>query len=449
MRIFIFSLCVMFISCLTTEKIDDAPLTDINQIGETVEQIGPANEEGEQESLQEDIWALDQSGEFCKDDIYGQYLREKYLAENKSQANKYRSSRSRQLYLGRRDVEASHYAKNILSGDTPDYFGEIPITINPEVEYWVQYFKTRGRQTFLKWLIRAASISELVEPVLKEEKLPKELFFLAMIESGFNFRARSHASATGPWQFMRATGNLYGLKVSYWVDERNDPIKSTFAAATFLKDLYQQFGDWYLAMAAYNAGPAKVRRAIRNVKSRDYWDLAKSNYLRTETKQYVPKLLAAVILSTNLEKNGFNIKSSEIEKFPVSHITFDRAVRISEIAKILGVPSAKIKKWNPELIKDIVPPKSTENSEYKLRLPIEHVAILEAQRANLTYLAIKDVKLHKIRPGDTLYGIARKYNVKLHSIKTMNPRLSAKYLRPGKSIAIPIPDVVEVGNQRG
>lgn len=429
--------------------LDSDPLTDVVQLSgpNSTEKDTSTSQEGE--AFQEDVWALDNSGEFCKDDVYGRYLREQYFTINKSRAHRYRSSRSRRLYQNRRDVQGSHYAREIISGTETDYFGDLPITMNPQVEYWLQYFKTRGRQTFLKWAIRAASVADMVRPILKQERLPKELFFLAMIESGFNFRARSHARAMGPWQFMSATGKVYGLDINYWVDERNDPIKSTLAAATLLKDLYEQFGDWYLAMAAYNAGPAKVRRAIRKTKSRDFWKLAETRYLRVETKQYIPKLLAAVILSSDLEGNGFKIKPSDIEKFPGTFASFKRAVRISEIAKKIGLPSSLIRKWNPELIKGIVPPQKVAGQEYKLRLPATYVAKLNPLKSQLTYLAIRDVKLHKIRPGDTLYAIARKYKVRLRSIQSMNPKLSAKRLRPGKKIAIPIPEVVELKNQQG
>jgi len=406
-------------------------------------------QENVEEETVDDVWSMDTDDEFCADDVYTNYLRQKYLKENKDKSRRYKNRRSRQLYRKRRETEATYFARSTLVGSLPDYFGELPVTMNGKVEYWVQYFKTRGRQTFLKWLIRAASISQTVGPLLEKEKMPKELFFLAMIESGFNFRARSRARAMGPWQFMHGTGKVYGLKVNFWVDERNDPVKSTIAAATFLRDLYEQFGDWYLAIAAYNAGPAKVRRAIRKLKTRNFWKIAETRYLRVETKQYVPKLLAALLIATNLKQHGFDIRPSDYEMFPSSFVTFNRAAKISEVAKVTGIPKKEIKKWNPELIRDVIPPEDRDNQPYRLRIPPNYVAAIEEAKPNLSYLALKEVKIHRVRQGDTLYGLARKYNVRLKSILSINPRLNPKTLRIGKKVAIPIPDVVVVKTQKG
>ena len=170
-------------------------------------EASPSTEEANiaQEEEVDDVWALDEDGDFCADDVYTTHLRKQYFRKNKDKSRRYRNRRSRRLYKARREVNATYYARKSLVGTLPDYFGELPVTMNEKVEYWVQYFKTRGRQTFLKWLVRAASISDTVGPLLEEEKMPKELFFLAMIESGFNFRARSRARAMGPWQFMYGT----------------------------------------------------------------------------------------------------------------------------------------------------------------------------------------------------------------------------------------------------
>ncbi|MDA9950970.1 transglycosylase SLT domain-containing protein [Oligoflexaceae bacterium] len=438
-------------SCKIRER-ESLPLTDSSQLElvstssekqDEVEEVKKAN------FMSEDVWALDESDQFCVDDVYGKYLRDEYFNSTEDRSKKYKSRRSRNLYKVRRDIAASHYAKDILLGRPENYYGDIPIVMNEEVEYWLQYFKTKGRLTFLKWLIRGASIAEIVEPVMQKEKLPSELFFLAMIESGFNFTARSHAKAKGPWQFMKGTGDLYGLHVSYWVDERNDPVKSTIAAATFLKKLYKQFGDWYLAIAAYNAGPGKVRRAIRKTGSRDFWTIAKTKYLRIETKQYVPKLLAAVILANNRDSHGFQFKPSDVVKFPKHFVTFDRAVKLTEISSITGISSKQLKRWNPELIRSIVPPNKNGNHRYRLRVPEDIKTTIEAKKTELSYLDIRDVKLHKIRRGDTLYGIARRYKVRMKALKSINPNLSAKRLRLGKNIAVPIPDVVVIKKQKG
>lgn len=443
-------LLIILVLCSTCRHRDDQesrpdPLKQLNAAEEN--QDAEVNENFDEDIA--DVWALENEEGYCADDVYSTYLKDKYLKENKSRAHRYRSRRSRNRYLAKRKTRASYFAKKTLAGPMQDYFGELPVTMNENVEYWVHYFKTKGRQTFLKWLIRAASISEVVGPILEKEKMPKELFFLAMIESGFNFTARSRARAMGPWQFMHGTGKSYGLKVNFWVDERNDPVKSTVAAATFLRDLYEQFGDWYLAIAAYNAGPAKVRRAIRKTKTRDFWKIAETRYLRAETKHYVPKLLAALTIATDFKNHGFDIKPSDYEKFPAYYVEFNRAAKISELTRITGIPKSRLKKWNPELIRNVIPPSGRDEKPYRLRVPADHVQLVKNSQSKLSYLALKEVKLHRVRSGDTLYGIARKYKVRMRSILAINPRLNPRTLRIGKKVAIPIPDVVVVKKQQG
>ena len=182
---------------------------------------------------------------------------------------------------------------------------DIPITINARVEYWMTYFRGRGRKHFQKYLERSEFFIPYIAPILKQNGLPEDLVYLAMIESGFNNWARSHAKAVGPWQFISATGRRYGLKVNWWVDQRKNIEKSTLAAASYLKDLYNLFQSWELAAASYNAGENKIARAIRQYGSRDFWVIAQHRYLKPETRDYVPKIIAAAILSKNRTQFGF------------------------------------------------------------------------------------------------------------------------------------------------
>jgi LysM repeat protein len=189
---------------------------------------------------------------------------------------------------------------------------DYPITINSRVEYWVDYFTGRGRKHFARYLERSEFFIPYIAPLLKQNSMPEDLVYLAMIESGFNNFARSHAKAVGPWQFISATGKRYGLMVNWWVDERRDIRKSTLAAVGYLKDLYTMMGSWELAAASYNAGEAKVARAIQRYGSKDFWVISKHQFLRPETRDYVPKIIAAALIAKNRGQFGF----PESEKKP-------------------------------------------------------------------------------------------------------------------------------------
>lgn len=188
---------------------------------------------------------------------------------------------------------------------------DIPITINSRVEYWIDYFTGRGRNYFTKYLERSEFFIPYISPLLKQNGLPEDLVYLAMIESGFNNFARSHAKAVGPWQFISATGKRYGLMVNWWVDERRDIRKSTLAAVGYLRDLYNMYGTWELAAASYNAGEAKIARAVQRYGTKDFWVIAKQRFLRPETRDYVPKIIAAAILGKNRTQFGFPAGASK------------------------------------------------------------------------------------------------------------------------------------------
>jgi hypothetical protein len=182
---------------------------------------------------------------------------------------------------------------------------DFPITVNTRVEYWIQYFCGRGRAYFEKYLLRSDYYAPYIHHLLKDYGLPGDLVYLAMIESGFNNFARSHARAVGPWQFIAPTAERYGLTINWWIDERRDIRKSTLAAAKYLKTLYDMFQSWELAAAAYNAGESKIARAIRRYDTKDFWLLARHKFLRAETRDYVPKIIAAAMIAKNREVFGF------------------------------------------------------------------------------------------------------------------------------------------------
>ena len=191
---------------------------------------------------------------------------------------------------------------------------DFPVTVNSHVEYWIDYFTKRGRKHFARYLERSELFIPFIAPLLKQNGLPEDLVYLAMIESGFNNHAHSAAKAVGPWQFISATGKRYGMMVNWWVDERRDTRKSTLSAVGYLRDLYQMFGSWELAAAAYNAGEAKVARAIRRYGSNDFWVISRQRYLRPETRDYVPKIIAAAIISKNRTQFGFPASTIKADK---------------------------------------------------------------------------------------------------------------------------------------
>lgn len=197
-----------------------------------------------------------------------------------------------------------------LQNTTFDY----PITVNSAVEKWIDYFTGKGRKHMVKYLERSEQFIPYIRPLLRQYGLPEDLVYLAMIESGFNNHARSFAKAVGPWQFISGTGKRYGLSVNWWVDERRDTRKSTLSAAQYLKDLYEMFHSWELAAASYNAGEAKIARAIRRYGTADFWALTRHRFLRPETRDYVPKIIAAALISKNRTQFGFPASRVHLDK---------------------------------------------------------------------------------------------------------------------------------------
>ncbi|MFA9561436.1 MAG: lytic transglycosylase domain-containing protein, partial [Nitrospirota bacterium] len=192
-----------------------------------------------------------------------------------------------------------------VASETFHEYGTIPLVINDAVAKNLRYFQQGITDRFQSYLDRFHHYKEIVEPIFQEFGLPTDLMYLSLVESGFNPRAFSRARASGPWQFMKATGRMYKLNVNWYVDERRDPIKSTVAAAHHLRDLYDRFGSWPLALAAYNAGSGKVSRAIRKTGSRDFWKIRRTWYIRRETKDYVPRFIAATLIAKNPTAYGF------------------------------------------------------------------------------------------------------------------------------------------------
>jgi membrane-bound lytic murein transglycosylase D len=312
----------------------------------------------------------------------------------------------------------------------------LPLVENAEVNKWIRQFKTAYRSTLLQWLAQGESLDHIIIPELEKHGVPKEFFYLAMIESGFNTHAKSPMAAAGAWQIMPATGRLYNLKINRFVDERKDPVKSSVAAAKLLRDLYHKFGDWYLTMAAYNAGPTLVQKAIIKGNTRDFWTLAQKSMLPRETSQYVPRWIAAYTVGSQPEKYGFQINEKTEFVMPSSYVDLAKTYNLTDIAKAINIKIETLKKWNPEILTAVTPPVGTGNT-YRLRLDDPAKNLLESKLASIPFLDIRETYSYKINRGDTLRSIAKKHGVTLAEIIKLNPEIKPTNLRVGRAINLP------------
>lgn len=239
--------------------------------------------------------------------------------------------------------------------------------ISEQVDSWIEHFSKTGAKHFRRYLERSGRYIPLMQEILQSHSLPNDLVYIALIESGFNPHARSRADAVGPWQFIASTGRRYGLRIDSWVDERRDPVKSTHAAARYLKDLYDEFHDWNLAMAAYNAGEGSVRGAIDESGSRDFWVHAdpRENYLTAETRDYVPKYIAAKIIAKAPGKYGFGDIAYQ-RPHAYETVEIPSQTDLGVIATCAGVPLADIEELNHALKRGTTPPGAIN---YEIRIP--------------------------------------------------------------------------------
>jgi membrane-bound lytic murein transglycosylase D len=312
---------------------------------------------------------------------------------------------------------------------------DIPIVVNDQVEYFIEYFQTTHREAFSLWLQRSGRYIPMMKEVLREHGLPEDLVYMALIESGFNPKAYSRRRASGPWQFISRTGKKYGLDVDWWIDERRDPEKSTIAAARHLKDLYDQFSCWYLAAASYNAGAGKISRAIQRYKTEDFWELTKHRYLKRETKNYVPKMIAAALIAKSPEKYGFSDIEYD-EPIRYEKVAVSDATDLRVIARCSETDYEIIKALNPELLRWCTPP---DYPNYQVKIPEGKGEIFRQNFAQLKPSERITFRRHHVRSGDTLSQIARRYGTGVSAIMQMNHIRNPRQLRAGTSIIIPIP----------
>lgn len=315
---------------------------------------------------------------------------------------------------------------------TLDAAFDFPVVVNKQVEMYLHFFQNGFRDQFAAWLRRAAIYQPMMEASLAEAGLPRDLIYLAMIESGYNPFACSRSMAVGLWQFMEGTGLQYNLTIDRYIDERRDPEKATQAAVTFLADLYKEFGDWHLAVAAYNAGPGKVRNGLNKYKVNTFWDLAEQDYLALETKRYVPKLIAALIIAKQPEKFGFTgLQLLSPPKFDLLKVP--PGMGLEAIALLTNSPKESIKQLNPELRQDKTPQNS---AEYEVKVPVNTAALAMKNMPRLHAAVSTNYKTHKIGKRDTLASISEKYDVSKTVLLKAN-NLRSGTLAAGQNLRIP------------
>ncbi len=312
----------------------------------------------------------------------------------------------------------------------------VPVVVNRKVEWFINHFQTEGKWYFAKWLGRTGGYDNLIKGILREEGLPEDLFYVALIESGLSPTARSRSNAVGMWQFIKPTATRYGLRVDRWIDERRDPEKSTMAAARFLKHLYGRFGSWHLAMAGYNAGEGRVRRAVRRYGSSDYWVLSKyrRGAFRRETRSYVPKYLAAMMIAKDPLKYGFD-RLEYADSVSYEKVALPGATDLRIIAKAAGVGVKELKRLNPELLNWFTPP---DYPGYEIKLPEGTAAAFRENFAKIPELERLEFLLHRLKPGETVYGLAIRYGTRVSQILYFNNVKNPRRIRAGRTIIIPV-----------
>ena len=315
-----------------------------------------------------------------------------------------------------------------------DRDGHIPLVRTTTVDQFINYFKIKGKKQFQIWLDRKHEYGGLINEILTEQELPEELVNLAMIESGLNPKAFSRASAAGIWQFIYSTGKIYDLKRDWYVDERRDPIKSTYAACAHLKDLFEEFDHWYLALAAYNSGSGRVHRAMRLHQTSDFWQL---HTLPRETRNYIPYYLAAAIIARNPEEYGFETYSKKRKApFEFDTVELEKSADLSVLARSAGTSLKTMQYYNPELRQSATP----QNGPYTLRIPkgtankftANFNALPEVQRFAPQYI------VHKVRRGESLSTISKKYKVSIHDVAAVNKIRNRHKISIGQKLTIPI-----------
>src|ERR1039458_7568568 len=309
---------------------------------------------------------------------------------------------------------------------------DLPLVMTDQVAGYINYFSNRGRGTLERALARSGRYEDMIRRTLQEEGVPQELIYLAQAESGFHPLAVSRAGARGMWQFMGSRAKGYGLERSWWVDDRQDPEKATRAAAHHLKDLYNEFGDWYLAMAAYNSGPGTVQSAVKRTGYADFWELYRRNVLPKETRNYVPIIVAVTIMAKNPDQYGL---ASVVKGKPVPYdaVKISYPIDLRLVAECVDVSASDLQELNPSLLRLTTP----KDREFELHVPAGTANKFQSAVASIPVDKRVWWRYHKVQAGETLASIARTYRTEPRSIAQANG-LDDLTLSPESRLIIPI-----------
>ena len=302
---------------------------------------------------------------------------------------------------------------------------------NPRVRYFINYFSTHQKEPFAKALARSGKYYTMMAKVLREEGLPEDFAYLALVESYFSPQALSRAGAVGLWQFVPVTARQYGLKIDGWIDERRDPIKSTRAAAAYLKDLHRAFDRWYFATAAYNAGQGAMEKVMQSSRPKNFAALIEKTKLSAETRNFLPKFVAAAIIAANPEKYGFgNVVHDAQPEY--EEIEVRGNLQLASLAEMAATDAYTLRELNPALLRTQTPP--GENG-YILRLPAGHASTFELAYGQSRETEETQIVTHEVKRGETLFSIARHYGQQVRALMELNG-LADSRLRIGQKLKI-------------
>ena len=331
-------------------------------------------------------------------------------------------------------IQVDPHLRELAGQDLLNTRFDIPVVLNDDVLRLLNFYQNRGREIMEQGLKRSGMYVPLFREIFREEGVPLDLVYMAHVESHFKPNAYSRAKARGLWQFMLGTGKMYGLRQDWWIDERSDIVKSTHAAAQHLRDLYERFGDWHLAMAAYNVGSRRIDRVHRRYgKTLDYWAMVKRRMLPRETRSFVPSILAAVIIFRNPERYGFWVEPDPPLQFET--IDLDEQVDLRVVAEEIDVQVADLFALNPELRRGITP---FHDDDYQLKVPLGKADLLKKRLANLPKDRKVQVRHHKVKRGETLGLIAQRYRSSVTAIAQVNRIRNVHRLREGQDLLIPL-----------
>ena len=304
---------------------------------------------------------------------------------------------------------------------------------HPRVRQFISQYSVSNKSYFETLLARSGKYMPIIAKVLSEEGLPEELAYLALLESEFQVATTSPAGAVGLWQFVPSTARQYGLRIDDWIDERRDPVKSTKAAAAYLKDLHRYYGRWYLVTAAYNAGPAIIDKALQSSRASDFWGIKEKAQLSQETRNFVPKFVAVALIATNPKKYGFNNLRYD-EPLEFDEVEAEGLLKFTAAAEMAEADHATIKELNPALLRNVTPPGPRS---YRLRVPIGRALVFakasEYQRSREAEPV--QVVTHEVKRGDTLASIAARYGQAVSALMELNGLTSAR-LQIGQKLRV-------------